>query len=83
VNVHQVGPIYRTKIITIVQCMYDDCHLRSGSGGLVEDFNGGAGIPQRKVTNFLFGRGIGQHNVGLMYRKNVALWCGCSILVAV
>jgi len=29
------------------------------------------------IGNFLVG-GIGQHNVGLT-RKNVSLWCGCSI----
>jgi len=36
--------------------------------------------PVREGANFLFGEGIGQHNV--MYRMHVALQCGCRIPVA-
>ena len=36
---------------------------------------------QQEEANF-FGGGIGEHNVGLTYRKNVALPCRCSILEA-
>jgi len=42
------------------------------SFGVVDFFNDGA--------NFLVGRGIVQSNVGLTYRKNVALRCGCIIV---
>jgi len=38
-------------------------------------------ISQREWANF-FGGEIGQHNVGLTYSKNVALWCGCSLPTA-
>jgi len=40
--------------------------------------------PQMERGKFLFrGRGgIGQCNVGLTYRKNVVLRCGCSVAMA-
>ena len=44
-------------------------------------FNDGSGDAQWEGANF-FGGGIGQRNVGVTYRKNVALQCGCSIPMA-
>jgi len=39
VTIRQFGPICRTEIIAIVQCMYDDYVVRDGGlGGLVDDF---------------------------------------------
>jgi len=38
------------------------------------------GYPQQEGANFFSGGGIVQHSV--MFRKNVELWCGCSIPVA-
>jgi len=51
-----------------------------GSDGQVYNlFNGGVGFHNK---NGHFWGGIGQHNVGLTYRENVALWCECGIPAA-
>jgi len=52
VTVHQFGPIYRTEIIAIAQCMYGDYVVwGGGSDGLVTDFSSDeGGYPQREGT---------------------------------
>jgi len=40
-------------------------------------FTGGVGIPQWQGVNLFLGAG---NQISLMYRKNVAMQCGCSIL---
>jgi len=80
VTVQLFGSIYHTEIIAIVQCIYADYVIwvvGQMAGGTL---NGGVGSPNGKGQN-LSGE-VRQHNVGLMYRKNVAVWCGCSIPTA-
>jgi len=84
VTVHQFRPIYHTKIFTVVQCIYANYVIwGDGSSRLVNNFLTLRLDPSTERGKFLFGGGrIGQCNVGLMYRKNVALQYGCSIPTA-
>jgi len=60
--------------------MYANCAVcGGGSCGPVDDLMVGAGNTNGN-GQFFAGGGIGQHNV--TYRKNMALWCGCSVPVA-
>jgi len=53
------------------------------SDGPVDDFfNSGVGIFQWEGTNFFFGGGRCIRQRDVMYRKNAALWCGCSVPAA-
>jgi len=60
--------------------MYADVVWGGGSGGPVDDFLTVGWDPNGKGQFFY--AGIGQRNVCLTYRKNVALRCGCSIALS-
>jgi len=80
----QFGPICRTEIIAIVQCMYADYVVWGDElSGLVDDFLTVRWDPSKGRGKFVLGgESDNAMYIGLTYKKNVALRNGRSMHAA-